>query len=405
MNTQKFIEKIIVLGFALFCFYTFGGGIFHVIGSGYVLIIIGLLITTYYLTSKKALFAKLNYKALFIYIILWIFMLISLTQTQNLSYGKYKVFWVLAFILVSFLFSPILIRHLYFFMICNLFFLLLYLVALHVEYGNIDHVMSEYGGVRLSMEDENDFGPISIGRYLVLNILNLVFLNYYTFIYRKRFKYLLLTFSIILLGYVSIYIFFTGTRSPIIAFILAFFLYFVLRPKSFRLRNFVSILGVFLILGMSIYFVGKYINASGHDAVDEFVVDRYDNPDIAFEGRMVVFERAIKLISLDYSLIIGEGAGNYGFLLTGISNIKSFPHNIFLEILVENGFIALILFLYIIAQICYRNLFMEFSSKYMYLIVIFYFMLINAQSSNDLVGNGLVFAFSAILLNIPKSNV
>ncbi len=78
------------------------------------------------------------------------------------------------------------------------------------------------------------------------------------------------------------------------------------------------------------------------------------------------------------SFIFGHGVGSFGILEKGYDH-RSYPHNIFLEIMVELGFVGLLAFILFLVQVFRKN---SKGIKYIGVLVLFYLLLNSMKSSS-----------------------
>ena len=107
--------------------------------------------------------------------------------------------------------------------------------------------------------------------------------------------------------------------------------------------------------------------------------------------RPSLFKMALEDID-EKSLILGKGTGNFGYLITS-QDVKQYPHNIFVEILYENGLLGLLFFLFLLIKALFRNKREYFISTNSYLIITVYYFLLNAQVTGDFDVNSALFVF------------
>lgn len=117
--------------------------------------------------------------------------------------------------------------------------------------------------------------------------------------------------------------------------------------------------------------------------------------DQSLQGRFERIAFATEDIFSSFSTIFfGNGIGSFGILYTG-TDVREYPHNIFLEVLFELGIVALILFcVFLFLPFLYKRL-------VVFKVLVLYFLL-NALKSGDLVGLWLLFFFIGLLVFNPK---
>jgi O-antigen ligase len=114
--------------------------------------------------------------------------------------------------------------------------------------------------------------------------------------------------------------------------------------------------------------------------------------------RLDYYWRALRLWA--ETPILGHGIGSWP-LLVGLGDIKEYPHNIILELLVELGLVGFLLFLAIPLKALYRSVSLKAIQKapiLLILLMIFADLFVNALCSGDLADNRLLFAAAGMLV-------
>ena len=105
-----------------------------------------------------------------------------------------------------------------------------------------------------------------------------------------------------------------------------------------------------------------------------------------------------------FKWLFGHGIGSFGYLLNGTDS-RGYPHNIFLEILYEFGFIGFVFSLALTAMTISRNL-REVTPKLIKLLdwqyLHFYYFLIISLTIGDLMTNFMIFVFLIIIWSRPS---
>lgn len=115
-----------------------------------------------------------------------------------------------------------------------------------------------------------------------------------------------------------------GSRGPIIAILIILFVYYKNKRKS--KGNLLAVLSIIL---FPILLIASTLNSY------VFETNLY-----SWYARIEIF----KLIQhVNFNYIFGEGIGSFGYVITG-EDVKHYPHNIFVEIFFEFGFIGLLIF-------------------------------------------------------------
>tara|TARA_B110001452_G_C15241253_1_gene429788 strand:+ start:423 stop:1640 length:1218 start_codon:yes stop_codon:yes gene_type:complete len=110
--------------------------------------------------------------------------------------------------------------------------------------------------------------------------------------------------------------------------------------------------------------------------------------------RVDLFNKSIDLIKADFFRpIFGYGIGSYGIITKG-KDERLYPHNIFLEIIIELGLIGLIIFLFYI----YFNFFSTINKNYYISNFVILYIFFNMFKSGSLIDFRVNFIFFSILL-------
>lgn len=167
-----------------------------------------------------------------------------------------------------------------------------------------------------------------------------------------------------------------GSRTPIISLVICLFLY-SLRTSSWWKNLLFIILGVGLIFLSSLLFSDSYLFSGGLFSI-------YD--------RIQLFN---VLQNINVNKFFGAGTGSFGLLFFDM-DIEAYPHNIFVELFIENGFVGLFLFIFLLFLF-----FKRFSYDLTDFMVLYTF--INSLTSGDIVGNNIFFLLLFFSLSINKN--
>ena len=249
-------------------------------------------------------------------------------------------------------------------------------------YINYEEISSYRGGRMTVMGG----GPIVFGRWMLIAVLVIVFNK------NKYSKYLYLLIPLFL--FMS---FTAGSRGPLYAFVIIFFLYFLF---SFR-RNFLKII-ILIFLGIiSITTLSLTENDKGFGSQS---TSRIFNTSIGAYARVDRVKRSIKLIP---KAPFGVGIGNWAQESNKFSDLshpdKEYAHNIFLELINESGVVVLLLFVILLITILDSSLFLFFYQENYYFLrltfILFAYLFINALVSGDIVDNRLMFIMLALFMS------
>ena len=327
--------------------------------------------------------------------------LASLLWSQAMTYGVEKLINILLVIIAFSCCAASLAKNFSFFIKINIFLFILYNINLYLEYGFIGQLAEQLGTrFRLGWNDEGSaYNPISIARYLTFGYINIAI--YWFFLKPIKYSFTNLSTRILVLATFSIslvYLFLSGTKTPILAIGLTTFLFLVL---NVNIKNKIRIGILFSPLILILFAAGSFnlFKNSMNESQVRFIEYRFFSPQTAIDDRGLQAERAIEHIDW-INFIVGSGGGDYGALFTN-KDTRDYPHNILLEVLYENGILflsALILAIFYILKLLHK----ENRLIILYLSSVFIFYFINSLFSGDLIANNILFGFLFLLLNIKR---
>lgn len=226
-------------------------------------------------------------------------------------------------------------------------------------------------------------GYLTVGYIIGIALVILL----YKEIYKKEYRILLFIFLFIALLT-------TGARGPLIFFILILIFYIYSRKSIFLKVN----LKVFLIIGIFFAIVIPYL-MNKYDFSDLF--DRTFNrltalevakKDSAANDRLKRISFVISKVDAKH-IIQGYGFASFGMEYTGY-DIRTYPHNIILEILFELGLLGLIVYLLYIFLIIKKIYYHRDALS----IALFVYLFLNSMKSLSLTDSRIMFAFFTIIL-------
>ncbi|MCS7232322.1 MAG: O-antigen ligase family protein [Elusimicrobiota bacterium] len=129
----------------------------------------------------------------------------------------------------------------------------------------------------------------------------------------------------------------------------------------------------------------------------------------SIEERLRLYETAIKSIDNAFNFIFGWGIGGFSALYKGHDELRIYPHNIFLEIISELGFLGLFSFLIILIHslsTAFNNLKISKTEEDFFLSLSYisglFFMLFNSSFSGDINDNRLLFVFLGLVYSYRR---
>lgn len=244
---------------------------------------------------------------------------------------------------------------------------------------------------------------LALGRTVGIGILILT--NLY-FVKEKR-KNMTLFLSLIIL-LMTIILFVSGARMPLISLIMIFMIYIISSVK-FSLRKIYLRKGfkkAFLFIALLTIIIIILVNLGVFDLSLKRLLILFQGigSDSSAIGRWMRYLVAINMWI--EKPLIGYGVGSFPLFYSGIDS-RDYPHNIFLEVVAELGIVGLVSFLLLIGNslykgwIVYRKKYKEMGSLQITIILVFLFLFFNANISGDFNDNRLMFTFISLLSISP----
>lgn len=335
-------------------------------------------------SNYKLYLSKRNFYVLAFSFLFWIWMAFSLiyTQSTNYSYSKTYLFGTILLTIVIIAFGGLDIRKVIkSFIIYNYILLILFFPVLY-EYqkGIISDAMTK--GI------SNLY--LTLGENLGIIILLLKFNKYSIFKSNIDKYFIYISFLLLII---------IGARGPLIFAILIFILYYVISYKDNNkfslkislLKVLIGVFGLLLFIYGIIYFHNEINTLFDRSLSRLFLV--FDSNSSSISQRLEHLTKSWNLLQSPITFIRGIGIGSYSLLTTGIDT-RGYPHNIFLEVLVELGIIGLIIFILIFLSLIYYGK----RNKYISMFVLL-FIFLNMLKSSSLVDTRIYFAFFVLYHN------
>lgn len=382
--TKNTIQNIIIFLVSFFIYKKFGGTYFTVIPNLALMILI--IIITVFSDSYK--FIKSN--QIIPVLIFLIMLLTSIFWTNAPVYGLTKILNLVITCIFFYIIYTTITKKFKLFFVTNILFSILYLLNLYFEFGSFMSLMQSLDlRFRLGMdmgESISTLHPISITRYLGFILLSIFI---WFFIKKSNinnlFYFIILPVTIISL----IYMFFSGTKAPILALILCIISFIVLSKLSKRIYSILFFSFGFLAFLTYINFDVKSTNLLTKDQ-KTYVEYRFFSSNKGLEDRSYQNTRALNAMD-GKNLLFGSGSGDFAYYYNK-KDMRDYPHNIFSEILYENGVFSLSILFYMFLFIMIRLYKTTDYISISYCIYFLYF-LFNSMFSGDLISNNLVYGF------------
>jgi O-antigen ligase len=330
------------------------------------------------------------------YILFCTFLLFSGFYTPSPNYGWLKIFRFIVFNSTMFLTPFIIIRSIddskrLLILLRNVLIIIAILMIFYILYS-----LSITSGIsfllRVSILGAN---PITVGSFIAIAVGMLTIV-----MVRNSYKLWVLYLPLLILliiGLIS-----TGSRGPIISLLLGLFIYLVFFEKESRKK--ISLLSGTIVFSIIILLF----------ILPENLTTRYLN---YTAGDLIIHQEGVKRVStiamrLQYwELSISEWSRNIKTLLVGVGSggfssfyimrdYRFYPHNMFIEVIVELGLLGLSLFLifwYKIGKILFRS-YINLSIVSALWITAFLVRFFGSQFSGDIGGNRDMWLYLSLVL-------
>ncbi|MES2755846.1 MAG: O-antigen ligase family protein [Pseudomonadota bacterium] len=231
------------------------------------------------------------------------------------------------------------------------------------------------------------FNPIWIGRAAFECVLISTLI-----LGRRRWHVAIILLLAVFVTYVS------GTKGPLVSFLVVALLFLA---KKMRASSFKYVAGS--IIGLGVLAAVFFVVTSSLDAESYFVqrflmsVPDGSSDEILESARTTMWPVSLALLAKAdvFNLLFGHGVGEFATFYFGqAQNFRFYPHNLLLELVIEQGLVVMIIFLLYIIR-----LFAKSVSGFKYLMVYF---VVNAMFSGDLILNEYIFFYAACALAFRK---
>jgi O-antigen ligase len=312
------------------------------------LILISIIFSLFYTSSENYAYTKTLH--FFTILIAFIYPIIL----KEFSIKKFFTFFILSTLVISIIYTPLFLKS----------YAILYTIKVNAKAEMI------YGSY------------LTIGYIIGISII----LNVFSNLFNNKIKLIL---TITLFGI----LFITGARGPIVFLLLTFILYgsyIILIKRKINLKKIILSSSIVLLILIPL---SSKINL---DQIFERSINRLfaltTNSDSAANDRITRYLFVLEKTDSN-NLLLGHGFGSFGIEYEK-KDLRSYPHNIFLEFLFELGIIGLFLFLFLLYLVSSRL----FYNKKFLLFAIFIFLLLNSMKSLSISDSRIMFSFFAIII-------
>lgn len=196
----------------------------------------------------------------------------------------------------------------------------------------------------------------------------------------------------------------TGSRMPLLSLIISILalltLSFRFKKREIRLKRGALVAFSFLPI-LPIGLIPLYNSGAITTVIDRLLSLFSTTGDQSSLERVDQYNTALNMFK--ENPFMGEGIGSFS-LAYGTLDQRSYPHNIFLELLSELGIWGFIAFLalLILSLVTIVKVFNKATSEQLCIIILTIFMFLNANTSGDINDNRILFAFIALCTLLPN---
>ncbi|MBS1752099.1 MAG: O-antigen ligase family protein [Bacteroidetes bacterium] len=192
--------------------------------------------------------------------------------------------------------------------------------------------------------------------------------------------------NLLLYGYMLalfLYIVTAGSKGPVIALFGGCLVFFANEKTSVNIKTIFYIVLVIALLILMLNAIDFFSS--------QFFIDRFSSKTTSGEEREGLMDVAFHYFGA-FSFLFGTGTGNFGYLIYH-RDVREYPHNIVVELYIENGIFAIIILVLMYVSVL-KNFRMIFkSTKLRMLFAMFIYFGMNSMFSGDLLGNEYFFIF------------
>ena len=172
-----------------------------------------------------------------------------------------------------------------------------------------------------------------------------------------------------------------GGRGPFVNLFLIILLFYLIQFKNLKV-NFKTFFYFLVLLPLSLFFMGGFIESLFENiSFERFNVFSAINEDKSFIIRQEYIIKGLESISKN--VYFGKGIGSSGLILLGEDSI-AYPHNLFIESMMEIGFFAGFIYLFIYIKLFKNNfIFCRKSKSLLILFIVSFLFFLEDNKSNS----------------------
>jgi len=321
---------------------------------------------------------------------------ITILWTDSINYGFEKIKLFLPLFTITYISSYVVVNR--FSELSKYYFIIFTsIIVMVVASGAFNRILvTLMTGQRFYLEKDAINSSVTLGYFFGLSIL---FLARNMPLFKTKFYRLILFIAI---GLSFVFLFFTGSRGPLVALFGAYLFFKILKTR--KKVFYISFL-VIVTLATIIFFESRLLYSVMPEYFRGFIELRYTSHKAAgsIYERIQLYKQALVGIFQGnlFEILFGHGVGDFSDLMYG-QDKRLYPHNLLLEIGYEFGLLYLLSFLVINFKIILLNLKKSIDVNLKWLLIIYYYVLIRSMISGDIASNFLVYSFIIFIFTYER---
>jgi hypothetical protein len=326
-----------------------------------------------------------------------------LSNLGTYSVDKFYIFSSLA-VLPFFFGTVTLFKVRSFIRIFSLFFAvsISYMVLSSLATGGVDMLLS-VSGLGFTLTDTGNTNVVSA--YLIFGITSI----YFVIKNRTSRSSFVLYWYLIVLFLALLFLFLTGSKGAYYSLFVAF-LWISLMQTKLKLRSFLLILIFTAFIGTSaegLSFLVEFAPESWQNFIEKQLLGDVNSDSV--NTRLLLIGLALDGYlesSSMFNILFGHGLGGFAGLI-GDFEVRTYPHNILVEVLYEMGFFSLMVFVFMIFTVFKSGLKQGTyaANEFIWLYGMLVVFLVRSMTTDDLSGNVFVFIFIHLILSSGRDMI
>jgi hypothetical protein len=277
-----------------------------------------------------------------------------------------------------------------------------YMVLSSLAEGGVDMLLS-VSGLGFTLTDTGNTNVVSA--YLIFGINSI----YFVIKNRTSRSSFVLYWYLIVLFLALLFLFLTGSKGAYYSLFVAF-LWISLMQTKLKLRSFLLILIFTAFIGTSaegLSFLVEFAPESWQNFIEKQLLGDVNSDSV--NTRLLLIGLALDGYlesSSMFNILFGHGLGGFAGLI-GDFEVRTYPHNILVEVLYEMGFFSLMVFVFMIFTVFKSGLKQGTyaANEFIWLYGMLVVFLVRSMTTDDLSGNVFIFIFIHLILSSGRDMI